>query len=92
MTIKCQICLMWKIKIIFTFAKNYSYMLSTYRGKLMTDHKPLTTFLESLYVEAIYARWAVELTLLNFDTLHIPGSRNQIADALSWTIFLDLVC
>ncbi|KAI0991496.1 hypothetical protein K3495_g16691, partial [Podosphaera aphanis] len=77
---------------IFTFAKKYSYMFSTHRGKLMTDHKPLTTFLGSLYVEGIYARWAAELILLNFDILHVPGPRNQVADALSRTIFLDPDC
>ncbi|KAI0994847.1 hypothetical protein K3495_g13336 [Podosphaera aphanis] len=77
---------------IFTFAKKYSYMFSTHRGKLMMDHKPLTNFLGSLYVEGIYARWAAELILLNFDILHIPGSRNQIADALSRTVFLSPDC
>lgn len=77
---------------IYTFAKKYSYMFSAHRGRLMTDHKPLTTFLGSLYVEGIYARWAAELILLNFDIVYIPGTRNQIADALSRTVFLDPDC
>ncbi|RKF79717.1 hypothetical protein GcM3_053039 [Golovinomyces cichoracearum] len=72
--------------------KKYAYIFSEHRGKLMTDHKPLVHFLGSLYVEGIYARWAAELILLNFDIVHIPGSRNQIADALSRTIFFDPEC
>ncbi|RKF61598.1 hypothetical protein OnM2_040068 [Erysiphe neolycopersici] len=67
-------------------------MFSAHCGRLMTDHRPITKFLGSLYVEEIYARWAAELILLNFDIVYIPGTRNQIADTLSRTVFLDPDC
>lgn len=52
---------------IVTYAKKYSYMFAGKRGKVMTDHKPLTKFLESPYVEGIYARWDADLLVLNLD-------------------------
>ncbi|KAI1003105.1 hypothetical protein K3495_g5102 [Podosphaera aphanis] len=41
---------------IVTYTKKYSYMFAGLRGKVMPDHKPLTKFLDSPYVEGIYAR------------------------------------
>ncbi|KAI0992069.1 hypothetical protein K3495_g16117, partial [Podosphaera aphanis] len=77
---------------IVTYAKKYSYMFAGKRGKVMTDHKPLTRFLESPYVEGIYARWNADLLVLNLDIEYISGKRNEIADALSRTIFPDPEC
>ncbi|POS82252.1 hypothetical protein EPUL_005966, partial [Erysiphe pulchra] len=74
---------------IVTYAKKYSYMFAGKQGKVMTDHKPLTRFLESPYLEGIYARWNADLSVLNLDIEYISGTRNVIADALSRTIFPD---
>ncbi|KAI0991431.1 hypothetical protein K3495_g16756, partial [Podosphaera aphanis] len=77
---------------IVTYAKKYSYMFAGKRGKVMTDHKPLTKFLDSPYVEGIYARWQADLSVLNLDIEYIQGTRNVIADALSRTIFPNPEC
>ena len=62
---------------------------STERSVILTDHKPLTYFLESSVLDGIYARWASELRCLGIDIEWIPGKRNEVADALSRTIFPD---
>ncbi|RKF58463.1 hypothetical protein GcC1_182057, partial [Golovinomyces cichoracearum] len=58
-------------------------------SKVLTDHKPLTFFLKSSFLDGIYARWASELRDLNIEIEWIPGERNVVADSLSRTIFPD---
>ena len=57
---------------------------------VMTDHYPLTFFLQATMLEGIYARWACELRLLNLTIKYIPSPGNKVADALSRTIPHDL--
>ncbi|POS82380.1 hypothetical protein EPUL_006396, partial [Erysiphe pulchra] len=73
---------------IVEFSRNYEHMLkSTGKSVILTDHKPLTYFLKSSSLDGIYARWASELRCLGVEIEWIPGERNEVADALSRTIF-----
>ncbi|KAI1008127.1 hypothetical protein K3495_g117 [Podosphaera aphanis] len=57
------------------------------KNVIYTDHKPLSYFMDSSLLEGIYARWNNLLCQLNVEIKWIPGSRNEIADALSRTVF-----
>lgn len=75
---------------IVEFCRKYEHFLrSAEPGIVFTDRQPLTYFLRSSVLDGIYSRWASELRCLNVDIAWIPGSRNQVADALSRTIFPD---
>jgi hypothetical protein len=70
------------------FARKYDYLFRRpAQSVFLTDHKPLTTFLDSSAMEGIYCRWVSELRLLNIRIEYIPGKRSCVADALSRTIF-----
>ena len=56
------------------------------RGKhftLRTDHASLKYFLSQPYFSARQGRWLVELQSFDMTIEHVPGWRNQVADALS---------
>ncbi|XDG01516.1 hypothetical protein ABKA04_001131 [Annulohypoxylon sp. FPYF3050] len=73
---------------IVEFSRRHErYLRSPIPSIIYTDHKPLTFFLVSPNVEGIYARWADELKSLNILIVYVPGEKNQVADALSRTIF-----
>jgi hypothetical protein len=73
---------------IVEFARKYDHMLRAPKPSvILTDHKPLTYFLQSSALDGIYARWACELRCLNIEITWIPGVRNPVADALSRTIY-----
>ncbi|KAI0996301.1 hypothetical protein K3495_g11880, partial [Podosphaera aphanis] len=75
---------------IVEFSRKYEHMLkSVEKSVIMTDHKPLTYFLNSSALDGIYARWASELRCLDVEIKWIAGSRNVVADALSRTVFPD---
>ncbi|KAI0994842.1 hypothetical protein K3495_g13340 [Podosphaera aphanis] len=75
---------------IVEFSRKYEHMLkSMERSVILTDHKPLTYFLTSSMLDGIYARWASELRCLGVEIKWIPGKINEVADALSRTIFPD---
>lgn len=71
------------------FATKYHYHFENLIWKTLffTDHKPLTTFLNSTKLEGIYARWAIKMRPYNIEIRYIEGTRNRIADGLSRTIF-----
>jgi transposase InsO family protein len=75
---------------IVEFARKYRHYFTCPGSLILTDHKPLTGFLDSPYVEGIYARWSAELSTLNVCIQWIPGKRNVVADSLSRTVFPDL--
>jgi hypothetical protein len=73
---------------IVEFCRKYYYLFRTHKPSVVyTDHKPLTFFLRSPYVEGIYARWATVLGSMNLNIEYIPGPQNKHTDALSRTIF-----
>ncbi len=75
---------------IVTFARKYDYLfLGKEKSIIFTDHKPLAYFMESSRLEGIYTRWNHLLCQLNVEIQWIPGPRNEIADALSRTVFED---
>ncbi|KAI0996530.1 hypothetical protein K3495_g11651 [Podosphaera aphanis] len=75
---------------IVEFARKYNHMSRGQRTSLiLTNHKPLTWFLNSSSLDGMYFRWAAELRSLNIDIVWIQSKRNIIADALSRTIFPD---
>ncbi|KAI0995670.1 hypothetical protein K3495_g12511, partial [Podosphaera aphanis] len=77
---------------IVEFCRKHEHMLrAPVVSRVLTDHKPLTFFLKSSFLDGIYARWASELRDLNIDIEWIPGERNMVADALSRTIFPDKI-
>jgi hypothetical protein len=76
---------------IVEFARKYHYLFHAPEPSIiLTDHKPLTFFIDSPLSEGIYARWASELQALHTKIEWIPGKKNSVADALSRTIFPDL--
>ncbi|KAI0993183.1 hypothetical protein K3495_g15001, partial [Podosphaera aphanis] len=75
---------------IVTFARKYDYLFRAHETSIIfTDHKPLAFFLDSARLDGIYARWNHLLCELNVEIVWISGKRNEIADALSRTLFLD---
>ncbi|KAI1005899.1 hypothetical protein K3495_g2318 [Podosphaera aphanis] len=75
---------------IVGFCRKHEHMLrAPVVSRVLTDHKPLTFFLKSSFLDGIYARWASELRDLNIEIEWIPGERNVVADSLSRTIFPD---
>ncbi|CAJ2511402.1 Uu.00g070270.m01.CDS01 [Anthostomella pinea] len=54
---------------------------------ISTNHNPLPFFLLSPKFKGIYARWVDELRILSVGVAYIEGKRNEVADALSRTIF-----
>jgi hypothetical protein len=84
-TYKKELC------VIVEFARKYYYLFHVPEPSIiLTDHKPLTFFIDSPLSEGIYARWASELQALHTKIEWIPGKKNSVADALSRTIFPDL--
>ena len=78
---------------IVEFCRKFEYMLrGGQQSTILTDHLPLTYFLQASLMEGIYARWAAELRNLNINIEYIPGPRNKVADALSRTIFPSEEC
>ncbi len=49
----------------------------------MTDHKALTTFWTQSKLSPILTRWFDKIMAFNFDIVHVEGSKNYLADALS---------
>lgn len=75
------------------FARKCDYMLrGVEKSIIMTDHKPLNYFLQSLALDGIYARWAMELRCLIAKIQWIAGARNEVADALSRTVSAGTEC
>jgi len=83
------------LRLFIEFASKYHYLFHHSTGQestIFTDHKPLTYFLNSSFIEGIYSGWAADLRALNLTIDYVPGKKNKTADALSKTIFLDLDC
>lgn len=75
---------------IVTFARKYDYLFRAHEtSTIFTDHKPLSFFLDSARLDGIHGRWNHLLCELNVEIVWISGKRNEIADALSRTLFLD---
>lgn len=72
--------------------KHAQYFMGQQTSQIYTDHMPLMFFMDSLYLEGIYARWASELQMLNIEIVYVKGERNKVADALSRTLFPDEDC
>ena len=53
------------------------------------DHQPLTLALKTPLFQGIYSPWALENGALNVGIRYIQGSKNQLADSQSITIFPD---
>ena len=50
---------------------------------LVTDHKGLEYFKTQLILSSRQVRWWEYLSCFNYDTIHVDGDRNRVADALS---------
>ena len=50
---------------------------------LVTDHKGLEYFKTQPILSPQQVRWWEYLSRFNYDTIHVNGDRNQVADALS---------
>ena len=50
---------------------------------LVTDHKGLEYFKTQPVLSPQQVRWWEYLSCFNYDTIHVDGERNQVADALS---------
>ena len=53
------------------------------RFTLVTDHKGLEYFLTQPNLSARQARWWEFLSRFDYDTVHVPGETNRVADCLS---------
>ena len=70
------------------FCRRYAHYFSPHVVSIIyTDHKPLVHFLSGSSHDGIYSRWATELRLLPVEIRWISGARNEVADALSRTLF-----
>ncbi|CAM4623445.1 unnamed protein product [Caretta caretta] len=49
-----------------------------------TDHSPLAWLLQTKGANAKFLRWSLLLQDYDMDVVHVKGSANMIADALSW--------
>ncbi|KAI1003606.1 hypothetical protein K3495_g4596 [Podosphaera aphanis] len=70
------------LAIVEFWRKYHYYFRSVEPSEIITDHKPLTTFLRT-QAEGIYAHWQMEMISLNISIKYIDGKRNKVADALS---------
>lgn len=50
---------------------------------IWTDHKPLVGFMNAVFHEDIFARWAMKLRQLHVRLKYIQGKENVVADGLS---------
>ena len=75
---------------IVKFACKYRYYFICLGSIILTDHKPLTSFLDSPYVKGIYARQSTKLSTLHVSIQQIKGKKNVVTDSLSRTVFPDL--
>ena len=50
---------------------------------MVTDHKGLQYFKTQLILSPQQVRWWEYLSHFNYDTIHVDGERNRVADALS---------
>ena len=50
---------------------------------VVTDHKGLEYFKTQLNLSPRQTRWWEYLSCFNYNTIHIDGTRNQVADSLS---------
>ena len=49
---------------------------------MVTDHKGLEYFKTQLVLSPRQVRWWEYLSHFNYDTIHVDGERNRVADAL----------
>ncbi|ORD93377.1 POL2 [Enterospora canceri] len=72
------------LSIIYCIKKFQHYLHG--RFTLRTDHKPLLQLQSMKDPVGKYARWRMFLNQFSFDTVHIPGRDNNMADYLSRTV------
>lgn len=70
------------LAVLYALEK-FRFYLEHRRFKLETDNQALSWVLARPRKTGRVARWAVRISAFQFDIVHIKGSQNQVADALS---------
>ena len=74
---------------IYMSVRNPTFYLDSAQITFRNDHLPLKKFLEKNTMNAKVNNWAVELESQNMNFEFIAGTKNVLADTLSWLIEFD---
>ena len=70
------------LAIVWALHKFRSYLLGK-KFTIYTDHRALTFLLRQKDINAMVMRWFEVILEFNFDIVHLPGIKNDLADTLS---------
>uniref|UniRef100_A0A0N5BGN0 RT_RNaseH domain-containing protein n=1 Tax=Strongyloides papillosus TaxID=174720 RepID=A0A0N5BGN0_STREA len=68
---------------ILSSLKHFKVLLYGLPITIITDHKPLTSFLTKKDLSARLTRWMIQLQAVQLNIVHSPGKENYVADCLS---------
>lgn len=72
---------------IFKGLNAFKYYLYGRTFKILSDSKPLAHYKKINMASDITSRWLAEISLYDFEFIHLPGKDNLLADLFSRTVF-----